>query len=149
MGPHHHSYSEQSVLRPLAYAVLSDLVQHVRGMLTLPQISKIVVAFSRVLHDATIPSATQDTSVKTLSSVVVSFFHSKDRDIQMGRDIVARGLRTFVEKLSSPTASKITSRIRVSEPRPTACCNGMCLVRYRLENSKNSIESCYRYSPLF
>jgi hypothetical protein len=101
MGPHNHSYSEQSILRPLGYAVLSDLVTHVRGILTLPQLSKIVLVFSRVLHDATVPPSTQYTAVKTLLSVVDSVFQSKDRDIQMARDILVRVLRTFVEKLSS------------------------------------------------
>ena len=47
----HHRYSEQTILRPLGYTTLSDLVHHVRSLLTMKQMSRVVSMFSRVLHD--------------------------------------------------------------------------------------------------
>ena len=43
--------SEQTLLRPLAYATLSDLVQHFSSQMTFRQLSRVVLIFSRVLHD--------------------------------------------------------------------------------------------------
>ncbi|KAL3925906.1 MAG: hypothetical protein SGILL_000083 [Bacillariaceae sp.] len=130
MGTHHRSDSEQSVLRPLGYAVLSDLVQHVRGMLALHQISRVVGIFSRILHDTSIPGSTQYTAVRTLLGVVDSAFQSKDPDVQLGRDILVRVLRTLVEKLSSLSSihyqyddtslrsEKSTPQVKNSEDNP-------------------------------
>ena len=96
-------YSEQTVLRPLGYAALSDLIQHVRATpaLSLAQISKVVSVFSQVLHDASLPMSTQYTAVRTLLSVLDAVFSNKDRDPQLGRDLLVRILRTLVEKLST------------------------------------------------
>lgn len=103
----YHRHSEQSMLRPLGYAVLSDFVLHVKAMLTLPQISKVVSIFSRLTHDSSLPMSTQYTSVKALLSVVDTIYHNKERDPQIGRDILVRILRTLVEKLSSMHADMI------------------------------------------
>jgi transformation/transcription domain-associated protein len=104
----HHRYSEQTALRPLGYAALSDLVQHVRGGLTLPQISKVVSTFSRVLHDTSLPMSTQYTSVRTLLSVIDAAFQNKDPNPQTGRDILVRVLRTLVEKFSCLKTVNVT-----------------------------------------
>jgi transformation/transcription domain-associated protein len=98
----HHRYSEQTILRPLGYTTLSDLVHHVRSLLTMPQMSRVVSMFSRVLHDSsmTLPMSTQYTAVRTLLSVVDIVFHNKDRNPQHGRDILVRILKTLVDKLS-------------------------------------------------
>eukprot|EP00536_Pseudo-nitzschia_multiseries_P000672 jgi/Psemu1/233891/estExt_Genewise1.C_80142 len=105
---HRHRYlcdhnSEHTVLRPLGYAVLSELVHNARNtpVLNLFQISRIVTIFSRVLHDATLPMSTQYTAVKTLLSVLDSIFYNKDRNPQLGRDLMVRIFRTVVEKLST------------------------------------------------
>lgn len=100
MGSYHRQ-SEQNLLRPLGYTVLSDYVQHVRTILTLPQISKVVSIFSRLAHDPSIPMSSQYTSVKTLLSVLDPVYHNKEQDPQIGRDIMVRILRTLVEKLSA------------------------------------------------
>ena len=102
-----HQYSEQTVLRPLAYTVLSDLIQQMRNMpvLSLAQITRVVTIFSRVLHDASLPMSTQYTAVRTLLSVVDAVFSNKDRNPQLGRDLLVRILRTLVEKLSTLHAS--------------------------------------------
>jgi transformation/transcription domain-associated protein len=97
----YHRHSEQNLLRPLGYTVLSDFVQHVRTMLTLPQISKVVSIFSRLAHDSSLPVSSQYTSVKTLLSVVDPVYQNKERDPQIGRDIIVRILRALVEKLSA------------------------------------------------
>ncbi len=98
-----HRYSEQTVLRPLGYTTLSDLVHHVRAKLSLNQISKVVSIFSRVLHDSSmvLPMSTQYTAVRTLLSLLDIVFNNKDRDPQIGRDILVRILKTLVDKLDA------------------------------------------------
>jgi hypothetical protein len=102
-----HRYSEQAVLRPLGYTTLSDLVHHVRDQLNLDQISKVVSVFARVLHDSsmTLPMSTQYTAVRTVLSLVDIVFNNKDRNPQIGRDILVRILKTLVDKLDSLHAS--------------------------------------------
>ena len=105
----HHRYSEQTILRPLGYTTFSDLVHHVRSMLTMAQMSRVVSMFSRVLHDSsmTLPMSTQYTAVRTLLSIVDIVFHNKERDPQIGRDILVRILKTLVDKLSALKTYKI------------------------------------------
>lgn len=119
LGSHSRSHSEQCVLRPLGYAVLSDLIHHVRGVLTLSQISKIVSVFSKVVHDESLPSSTQYTAVRTLLSVVDSVFQAKDRDIQKGRDILVRVFRALVEKLSSVMSYPFVDELRPENDLPS------------------------------
>lgn len=99
----HHRYSEQTILRPLGYTTLSDLVHHVRSQMNLNQISKVVSIFSRVLHDSskTLPLSTQYTAVRTLLNVVDIAYNNGDRNPQVGRDILVRVLSTLVDKLSA------------------------------------------------
>jgi transformation/transcription domain-associated protein len=98
-----HRYSEQTVLRPLAFVALSDLVHHVKARLTMKQMSKVVCMFSRILHDSssTLPLSTQYTAVRTLLSVVEIIFQNKDPNPQIGRDMLVRILSTLVHKLST------------------------------------------------
>jgi transformation/transcription domain-associated protein len=99
----HHRYSDKTILRPLGYTTLSDFVHHARSILNMSQMSKVVGMFSKVLHDSsmTLPMSTQYTAVRTLLSVVDIVFHNKDRNPQIGRDILVRILKTLVEKLAS------------------------------------------------
>ena len=99
----HHRFSEQTILRPLGYTTLSDFVHHVRPLLTMTQMSRVVSIFSRVLHDSStkLPMSTQYTAVRTLLSVVEIVFHNKDRNPQVGRDILVRILKTLVDKLAA------------------------------------------------
>lgn len=98
-----HRYSEQTVLRPLGYTALSDLIHHVKTRLTMPQMSRVVCMFSRILHDSstTLPLSTQYTAVRTLLSVVEIIFQNKDPNPQIGRDMLVRILSTLVNKLST------------------------------------------------
>ena len=98
-----HRYSEQTVLRPLGYTALSDLIHHVKTLLNMSQMSKVVCMFSRILHDSstTLPMSTQYTAVRTLLSVVEIIFHNKDPNPQKGRDMLVRILSTLVNKLGT------------------------------------------------
>jgi transformation/transcription domain-associated protein len=98
-----HRYSEQTVLRPLGYTALSDLIHHVKTLLNMSQMSKVVCMFSRILHDSstTLPMSTQYTAVRTLLSVVDIIFHNSDPNPQVGRDMLVRILSTLVNKLST------------------------------------------------
>eukprot|EP00934_Nitzschia_sp_Nitz4_P007582 Nitzschia sp. Nitz4//scaffold38_size140716//13247//26980//NITZ4_003128-RA/size140716-augustus-gene-0.132-mRNA-1//-1//CDS//3329550021//7572//frame0 len=102
LGSHLRS-SEQTVLRPLGYTTLSDLVHHARSKLSLGQISRVVSIFSRVLHDTslTLPISAHCTAVKTLLNVVDAAYNNQDRNPQIGRDILVRVSMTLVDKLSA------------------------------------------------
>jgi transformation/transcription domain-associated protein len=121
----HHRFSDQTLLRPLGYTTLSDLVQHVRSMLTMSQMSRVVCMFSRVLHDSlTLPMSTQYTAVRTLLSLVEIIYLNKDPNAQIGRDMLVRTLKTLVDKLASlndyfpvvmkSEAARETETIRIS-----------------------------------
>lgn len=94
---------DPTIIRPLACTTLSDFVQHVRTLLTMTQMSKVVCFFSRILHDVslTLPLTTQYTAVRTLLSVIDLIFHNKDPDPQLGRDMLVRMLDTLVDKLQA------------------------------------------------
>jgi len=97
------SRSDPTLIRPLAYTTLSDFVQHVRTLLSMTQMSKVVCLFSRVLHDSslTLPLTTQYTAVRTLLSVLDLIFHNKDPNGQIGRDILVRVMDTLTDKLQA------------------------------------------------
>lgn len=108
------STSDLGLLKPLAFTTLSDLIQHVRTLLTLPQMARVVTSFSRLLHESPpLPLSTQYTAVRTLLSVVDNIFHYKSSDAatsspqqllqqaQLGRDLLLRILLTLVDKLQS------------------------------------------------
>jgi len=54
------------LFRPLAYSTLADLVHHVRAELSLQQLSKVVLLYTRNLHDRSLPFTIQTMSVKLL-----------------------------------------------------------------------------------
>lgn len=93
------SSHSRSLLRPMAFTTLSDLVQHVRNKLTMPQMSKVVAIFGRVLHDASVPLVTKYASVRTLLSVAELIYHNKDPNPQLGRDLLVRILSSLTETL--------------------------------------------------
>jgi transformation/transcription domain-associated protein len=101
MGSHRHS--DQTIIRPLGYSTLADLVLHVRSMLTLKQLSKVVCMFSRVLHDSSmkLPVSIQLTAVRLLLNVVDIIYNNKDANPQVGRDLLDRILDALVNKLGT------------------------------------------------
>jgi transformation/transcription domain-associated protein len=123
----YHSFSDQALLRPLGYTTLSDLVQHVRSKLTMPQMARVVGIFSRVLHDSstTLPMSTQYIAVRTLLSVVDIIFHNKDPNPQIGRDMLVRTLAAMMNKLTSlcqsfPTVGSVLSAGHETDERAEA-----------------------------
>lgn len=92
-------------LRPLAYSTLADLIHHVRTKLTLQQLSKIIYLFSRNMHDATLPTSIQTTSVRLLLNLMDYIFHNKDSDHRFGRMLLVRILESLVSKFGTLKAS--------------------------------------------
>ena len=92
------------ILRPLAYSTLADLVHHVRNKLTLQQLSKIIYIFSRNIHDATLPTSIQTTSVRLLLNLMDYIFHNQETDGSKGRALLVRILETLVSKFSTLVA---------------------------------------------
>jgi transformation/transcription domain-associated protein len=100
MGTYHR---HSDLLRPLVFTTLSDFVHHVRAILSMTQMSRVVSTFSRVLHDSTmtVPMSIQYAAVRSLISVVDIILNNKDPDPQLGRDLLVRILDTLVHKLQS------------------------------------------------
>jgi transformation/transcription domain-associated protein len=101
MGSHRHS--DLLAMRPLGYSTLADLVHHVRAMLTLKQLSRVVSIFSRVLHDSSmnLPFSIQNTAVRLMLSVADNIYNIKDPNGQVGRDLLDRIFASLVNKLES------------------------------------------------
>lgn len=97
LGQHHRHYMS-TLLRTMGYQTLSELVQHVRGQLTMPQATRIVGTFARVLHDR-LPIASQYAAVRTLLSLGDVIYRNKDGNPQMGRDLLLRILTSLASKL--------------------------------------------------
>jgi hypothetical protein len=101
-----HRFSCES-LQPLGYSTLADLVHHVRALLSVKQLSRVIYMFSRVLHDSSLklPMAIQITAVRLLLNLVDIIFHSKSSqpttDPQVGKDLLGRILDTLVNKLGT------------------------------------------------
>lgn len=66
--------------RPLAYSTLADLVHHVRGELSLPQLVRVVHLYSRNLHDASLPFSIQTMSAKLLLNIVECIARKNDAE---------------------------------------------------------------------
>ena len=99
----YHRHSDQNVLNPLGYSTLADLVHHVRSILSMRQLSRVVYMFSRVLHDVSmdLPMTNQVTAVRLLLSIVEIIYQNKDPNPQVGRDLLDRILDALVNKLRS------------------------------------------------
>jgi transformation/transcription domain-associated protein len=89
----------RSVVRSMAFQMLSDLIHHVRGLLSMKQMTRVVGMYCRILHDTSLPLSSQNAAVRTLLNLVETIFQNKDPDGQLGRDMLIRLLFTFVEKL--------------------------------------------------
>lgn len=86
-------------LRPLAYSTLADLIHHIRGDLSLSQLSRVVFLYSRNIHDNTLPFTIQNMSVKLLLNLVECI--TKKQDDAKPRSLLVRILNTFVNKFAS------------------------------------------------
>jgi transformation/transcription domain-associated protein len=101
MGSHRHS--DLLAMRPLGYSTLADLVHHVRAMLTIKQLSRVVSIFSRVLHDSSmnLPFSIQNTAVRLMLNVTDNIYNNKDPNGQVGRDLLDRIFASLVNKLET------------------------------------------------
>lgn len=58
------------ILRPLVYTTLADLIQHVRDILTVTQLIRIVDLYSTILQDTSLPSNMHGIAVRVLHYLV-------------------------------------------------------------------------------
>lgn len=90
-------------LRPLAYSLLAEIVHHVRGDLSLSQLSRIIYLFSRNMHDSTLSVSIHTTCARLMLNLVEPIFekgvdqHSMDE----ARILLGRILDAFVGKFSN------------------------------------------------
>ncbi|GAB4848475.1 hypothetical protein Ancab_003180 [Ancistrocladus abbreviatus] len=90
-------------LRPLAYSLLAEIVHHVRGELSLSQLSRIIYLFSSNMHDASLSLSIHTTCARLMLNLVEPIFE-KGVD-QSSRDeariLLGRILDAFVGKFST------------------------------------------------
>ncbi|XRB06256.1 transformation/transcription domain-associated protein [Pycnococcus provasolii] len=68
-------------LRPLAYALLAELVHHVRAQLSLVQMHRVVQIFTRNVHDVSLPLSVRTTCVRILLYLVENIFGKRGEDV--------------------------------------------------------------------
>lgn len=97
------SFADQALLRPLSFAMLTDLVQHVRSSLSMSQLTRIFLIFGRAIHDSCsiLPMSTQYMAVRTLLTMEDVVANNKDPNAQLGRDLLVRIFTTLTEKLQA------------------------------------------------
>ncbi|OQR96405.1 phosphatidylinositol kinase (PIK-L3) [Achlya hypogyna] len=88
-------------IRPLAYSTLADMIHHVRDMLTLDQVSKIVAFYGKRIHDPTLPVPIQTTAIRLLLNLVDISAKNEDADGWRGRNILSRILLTIATKFGT------------------------------------------------
>jgi transformation/transcription domain-associated protein len=105
------SRTSYETLRPLAYSTLADLIHHVRSKLDLPQITKTVTFYTRIMYDPTLALSIQTMSAKLLVHLVESIFklHGNQQVKEAGRHILVNIMAAFVNKIKS--LSKMISRL--------------------------------------
>jgi len=96
-----HRHTEQSILRPLGYSTLADLIHHARSELSFSQMPRIVLIFSRVIHDSTLPAAIQTTSVRLLLNLLDHVMKNNETTAHRRRDLLVRIFDTLVHKFDS------------------------------------------------
>ncbi|KAL8246880.1 hypothetical protein R6Q59_008096 [Mikania micrantha] len=90
-------------LRPLAYSLLAEIVHHVRGDLTLSQLSRIIYLFSSNMHDASLSLSIHTTCARLMLNLVEPIFE-KGVDLPSmdeARILLGRILDAFVGKFST------------------------------------------------
>lgn len=105
------SRTSYETLRPLAYSTLADLIHHVRSKLDLPQITKTVTFYTRIMYDPTLALSIQTMSAKLLVHLVESIFklQGNQQVKEAGRHILVNIMAAFVNKVKS--LSKMISRL--------------------------------------
>ncbi|GAB2260071.1 hypothetical protein Droror1_Dr00010926 [Drosera rotundifolia] len=90
-------------LRPLGYSLLAEIVHHVRGDLSLPQLSKIIYLFSSNMHDASLSLSIHTTCARLMLNLVEPIFEKGVDQASMddSRILLGRILDAFVGKFST------------------------------------------------
>ncbi|KAK2974573.1 hypothetical protein RJ640_016914 [Escallonia rubra] len=92
-------------LRPLAYSLLAEIVHHVRGDLSLPQLSRIIYLFSSNMHDASLSLSIHTTCARLMLNLVEPIFEKgvDQPSMDEARILLVQGriLDAFVGKFST------------------------------------------------
>lgn len=131
----------RQTLRPLAYSTLADLVHHVRATLTLTQLSSVIHAFSRNIHDPSLPITIQTTSVRLLLNLVDSTFHNDNKDPAPGRNLLARILATLVNKFG--TLQKHIPKVLLAEAEAAALARAKAVREHAFCNQMRKIATAH------
>lgn len=105
-------------IRPLAYSTLADMIHHVRDMLSLSQVSKIVDFYGKRIHDPTLPISIQTTSIRLLLNLVDISAKNEETDGWKGRNILSRILLTISGKFGT-TLKTLPTALAASLGQPT------------------------------
>lgn len=96
--------ASNSVLRPMAYSTIADLVNHIKDSLTLPQLTKIVFHFSQNFHDPELTLPVQTTCVRVLFNLGdrLSFnFKENNTELPSGRTLLLHVIRVVINKFGA------------------------------------------------
>ncbi|KAK1296404.1 hypothetical protein QJS10_CPB15g00503 [Acorus calamus] len=90
-------------LRPLAYSLLAEIVHHVRGDLSLAQLSRIIYLFSRNMHDSSLSLGIHTTCARLMLNLVEPIY---DKGVDLptmdeARFLLGRILDAFVGKFGT------------------------------------------------
>ncbi|KAF8377831.1 hypothetical protein HHK36_031216 [Tetracentron sinense] len=90
-------------LRPLAYSLLAEIVHHVRGDLSLSQLSRIIYLFSSNMHDASLSLSIHTTCARLMLNLVEPIFEKGVDQPAMdeARILLGRILDAFVGKFGT------------------------------------------------
>ncbi|KAK9678784.1 hypothetical protein RND81_11G233100 [Saponaria officinalis] len=90
-------------LRPLAYSLLAEIVHHVRGDLSLSQLSRIIYLFSSNMHDASLSLSIHTTCARLMLNLVEPIYEKGVDQTSMdeARILLVRILDSFVGKFST------------------------------------------------
>ena len=111
------SRASHETLRPLACSTLADLVHHVRGELSIAQLSRVVYIFSCNIHDVSLPLSIQTTSVRLLLNLVESIFHKNE---PQARTLLVRILHCLVFKFTTLKA-QIPIQLQLGSKPASTC----------------------------
>ncbi|GLD94890.1 hypothetical protein PINS_up003515 [Pythium insidiosum] len=124
-------------IRPLAYSTVADMIHHVRDMLTLAQVSRIVAFYGQRIHDASLPISIQTTSIRLLLNLVDICAKNKDADGWKGRNILARILLIIATKFGAIRASLPV--ILAASRRPASATSDAFLDGGTMEKMRQSV----------
>ncbi|KAL3525275.1 hypothetical protein ACH5RR_013647 [Cinchona calisaya] len=90
-------------LRPLAYSLLAEIVHHVRGDLSLSQLSRIIYLFSSNMHDASLSLSIHTTCARLMLNLVEPIFEKgvDQPSMDEARILLGRILDAFVGKFNT------------------------------------------------